>query len=152
MPSCFQLSCLGDKLADPWCKRYTLKLQTLSKKRLGFADRILSFWFQIFSLPLQGIFSLFPLGTLHYRFKKVLGVRGWVPASMCLRITLTCISKDQLYPTGLSPLLVLLPNNFRFLCSSSLLSFPYSQKRRRLGRFRSPLLTTSRLISFPQAT
>ena len=56
--------------------------------------------------------------------------------------------------TGLSPAVVCLSRHFRWpcLCNSSRLPQPRPEGRFGLFRFRSPLLTESRLISFPAGT
>jgi len=125
--------CLWHKLADPWCKRYTLAF--FFKKSI---DRISNFWFQVYFTPSSGYYFTFPsryfsLSLLQCFWRSRMDPRY----SMCLRITCTFYHFLSFSPTGLSPFLFCFPTNLELFLKVVDASIP---------RFRSPLLPGSRLI------
>jgi hypothetical protein len=84
------------------------------------------------------------------------GPPGFTPrsTSMVLLWRADGIGGRRPLPTGLSPSGVCLSKQFGWscLCNSSRLPQPRPEGRFGLVRFRSPLLTESRLISFPAGT
>ena len=88
----------------------------------------------------------------------VFRLRGWsplIPTGFHVSCgTLDPASALQISPTGLSPCIVTLPSVFGYHLSCISPSIPrkYCYLRFGLFRVRSPLLTESRLISFPRPT
>ena len=124
--------------------------------------QLVGVWFQVLLTPLIGVLFIFrsPYFALSVA-EKYLALEGGPPSftrsftsSMLLWYTDNNGGQSLLF-TGLSPSVVGLsrPFSWRYICNS--LSVPATPGTRPgLGyiRFRSPLLTESRLISFPAGT
>ena len=119
---------------------------------------LVSMWFRVQYLPLLGFFPPFnhPTGSLSV-IRQYLALESGLPgftrsftSSALLRIPL---GRLPLSPTGLSPSLAPLSIGFGWLVGPKCgPTTPPPKGRFGLVRFRSPLLTESRLISFPPGT
>ena len=95
------------------------------------------------SLPFSGFFSPFPRGTCPLSVRTTyLEIRGWYPDVRWMITSPTDFSQFFLWFYRTNTFFGLCFIRFQILSKKTILFF----------RFRSPLLTKSRLIYFPQAT
>jgi hypothetical protein len=134
-----------------------------SLRSLGTACGLSSVGFRLFSPPFRGTFQRSLALLLHYRSRDVFRIgRLYLPASRAIsNARYSGYLQSRLFPsrTGLSPSQVRRSRHVRFrkpACTK--VHYATSPRPRRTGirfvlsRFRSPLLTASRLISFPSPT
>ena len=104
----------------------------------------------LFTFPSQYFFTI--------GHQVVFRLGGWAPRiPYGLHVSVGTLDTDHracVSSTGLSPSLIDLPMSFDYACTCLYLSVPLLYFYRRFGlfRFRSPLLTESRLISLPLPT
>ena len=95
------------------------------------------------SLPFSGFFSPFPRGTCSLSVRTTyLEIRGWYPDVRWIITSPTDLVNSFFDFTGLTPSLASVSSDFKSFLKETILLF----------RFRSPLLTKSLLIYFPQVT
>eukprot|EP00829_Urostomides_striatus_P010573 TRINITY_DN24_c0_g1_i6.p3 TRINITY_DN24_c0_g1~~TRINITY_DN24_c0_g1_i6.p3 ORF type:complete len:257 (+),score=-59.42 TRINITY_DN24_c0_g1_i6:2279-3049(+) len=140
-PPLFGQACYQTQVADPLYKRYAVTPQ-------GGSHCLYACGFRFYFTPLPGFFSPFPHGTGSLSVDhEYLALEDGPPI---FRQDYTC---PALLVARLVPLTEFRLQGYHLLWPGfpSRLTIP-SAKTRWLFRFRSPLLSESRLISFPRAT
>ena len=132
-------------------------------RSLGTTCGLSSVGFRLFSPPFRGTFQLSLALLLHYRSQDVFRIGSlYLPASRAIsNARYSGYPQSRLFasPTGPSPSMVCRSRHIRLAKpASTRVRYSTSPHPRRAGirfvlcRFRSPLLTASRLISFPPPT